>query len=357
MSYSLRKQHRFGFTLIELLVVIAIIGLLMALLLPAIQRVREASNRMRCGNNLSQIALAAHNFHNDYNIFPSAGFTHINNTSTTTAVINGVSYTFPAGARLLANGQPMTAPFQNWGFFYQILPYMEQTTLFNLPGVPGSNQSEMTIAQTPIPAYHCPSRRTPRPGPARTSTLGWFDISQNGGASASVAYTPAKCDYGVPACNLDFLPPGQTATYLQGSGPYGNRNEAGQIIVRSGGNLNIRVCSLDGGVPDGTSNTILISEKFMEVNFYGSNPGYDDNSYPNGWDNDVGPLFTSNQPMQDTRGVAGSQRMGSAHPGSWNVVMADRTVRRIRYSIQVNPILCTLIVRDDGGTINWQQAE
>jgi len=337
--------------------------------LPAIQRVREASNRMRCGNNLSQIALAAHNFHNDYNIFPSAGYAHINATGTATVTIDGVTHTVPAGARILRNGIPVAPPLQNWGWAYQILPYMEQNALYNLPA-----GQEAAIASAVIPGYYCPSRRRPGPGPARTSSLGAYDLATLGPGMASVTYNPGKCDYGFPSCMMDFVPPGQTATYTNGMGPYGDRNQAGQIIVRSGtwsGNWPIRICSLDGGVPDGTSNTILFLEKFMPPRWYGQNGGIDDNSWPNGWDNDVGPLIIQNTitrtnqtipllPMQDTNSLTVwediANRIGSPHPGSFNAVTADRTVRRIRYS--ADPItLCSLIVRDDGGTINWQQAE
>src|SRR5687768_4564776 len=105
---------RFGFTLIELLVVIAIIAVLIGLLLPAVQKVREAANRMTCSNNLKQIGLALHNFHDTYNSFPTSG-----STSGAIVRVNGV----PAGAT--------STPPQRAGTFFQILPFLEQANVYN----------------------------------------------------------------------------------------------------------------------------------------------------------------------------------------------------------------------------------
>jgi prepilin-type N-terminal cleavage/methylation domain-containing protein/prepilin-type processing-associated H-X9-DG protein len=98
--------RRRGFTLIELLVVIAIIGLLMALLLPAIQRVREASNRMRCGNNLKHIAVAVHNYVNDWKILPRTG------------------------SEITRSGC-CNANDAQWCLFARLLPYFERGDLYN----------------------------------------------------------------------------------------------------------------------------------------------------------------------------------------------------------------------------------
>src|SRR5438552_11078643 len=105
-------RHR-GFTLIELLVVIAIIAVLVGLLLPAIQKVREAANRIKCANNLKQLGLACHMFHDSHRLFPAA--------------LDTVS----AGAWL--------------GWFGQLLPYVEQDNLYTLATTGGTSSPNFTL--------------------------------------------------------------------------------------------------------------------------------------------------------------------------------------------------------------------
>src|SRR5262245_32215286 len=107
MTRSFRGSRR-AFTLIELLLVIAIIAVLIGLLLPAVQKVREAANRMQCSNHLKQIGLAFHLFQDTYRAFPTAG--------------DGVDPPRVAG--------PAVGPDQTWGWAYQLLPYLEQENLW-----------------------------------------------------------------------------------------------------------------------------------------------------------------------------------------------------------------------------------
>src|SRR5262249_33665429 len=145
-----------GFTLIELLVVIAIIAILIGLLVPAVQQVREAANRATCFNNLKQMGLAVHNHHDTYKVFPTHG---------------------DDGTIVRVNGTPAIAtsnPYQRAGVFFQILPFIEQQNVFNLT-------SDAAIRSTPIPLYFCPSRR----GPTFRNNLAGTNPQ-------------ALCDYAVP---------------------------------------------------------------------------------------------------------------------------------------------------------------
>jgi len=131
------RKQRVGFTLVELLVVIAIIGVLVALLLPAVQAAREAARRMTCGNNLKQLGLAVHNYHDTFDKFPFGV---------------GRDFQFP-------NGQPSwNTNMLTW--MVRVLPYMENKKLHNKVDYtihPGNGGPNREVRATFMASHHCPS--------------------------------------------------------------------------------------------------------------------------------------------------------------------------------------------------------
>jgi prepilin-type N-terminal cleavage/methylation domain-containing protein len=143
---SNRARRERGFTLMELLVVIAIIAILIGMLLPAVQQARESALKAQCLNNLKQIGLAFHSYHDDIGYFPNGGLTE-----------------FP-----LSGSNPYKR--WQWDWTYQILPYIEQLPLYREP-------DPFTLCQTPVKLYYCPFRRGPEVYPSGSR----FDYSGNAG--------------------------------------------------------------------------------------------------------------------------------------------------------------------------------
>jgi prepilin-type N-terminal cleavage/methylation domain-containing protein len=223
------KALRRGFTLIELLVVIAIIAILIALLLPAVQQAREAARRSQCKNNLKQIGLAMHNYHDVFNKFPPG-------------------YVYYTPSQVAAN------PAAHWSWSAFILPYIEQGVLFNQLRVGNltvdqdlNTAATSAAMQNPLPAYLCPSDNVPGVNSYAPGTGNSRSITPSGGSATFISassYVAVNNNWGVKnakATNSLDGASGSVATFYANS------------------NTNIR------DMTDGTSNTLLVGERCWKV--------------------------------------------------------------------------------------------
>jgi len=339
----MRRRH-FGFTLVELLVVIAIIGVLVALLLPAVQAAREAARRQQCASNLKQLALGGQNYHDADGIFPTGGWGY---------------FWIGDADRGFKRNQP-------GGWVFNILPYVEQGNLHKLAGdgdrnLVGAAQraGALQVVQSPLDLIRCPSRRIQNVHPKPAD--GNYYANNCGAATGSPV--AGRSDYAIncgdrvrtepnwdPAGGTGGMTfpgnrPGNTLSYAVaeafkwGWNSQGvpdplpaNYNDltdpntlTGVSFIRSEINLK--------HVSDGSSQTYLIGEKYLNPLNYESGTDQGDNeTWCTGFNNDN---FRSANlaPMGDTPGVSDPNRFGSAHPTGWFVSWCDGHVDFQSYEI------------------------
>jgi prepilin-type N-terminal cleavage/methylation domain-containing protein len=304
---SAPRPSRAAFTLIELLVVIAIIAILIGLLLPAVQSVREAANRTQCANNLKQIGLACQLYHDQFKALPPSR---------------------------------LTAESPSWA--WSILPNLEQQNIFvkwplgwpypcippGGPITPEALAEAEVVLSTPIPVYFCPSRRDPESDIIKTR------ISQ------------------VANCLLTVGIPGSTGDYAASIGTtgvdYPLPSTNGGAPIPPNGVFQSVVGVRFAEITDGLSNTILVGEKHVPWGQFGQYP----------WDCNV---YDGHNPVCNTRAAGPSfplavsrtdlgWKFGSYHPALCQFAFCDGSVRPVFNTI--DPVTLGLLAqRNDGQPI------
>lgn len=285
---------RRAFTLIEILVVIAILAILIVLLVPAVQKVRAASMRTVCENNLKQIGLGMQQHLGTYKVFPSNGgwdgsqtILDVNNVPITIAThdfTTNATYKFGVG-------DPKFKPKDQTGSWaFSILPYVDQTPLY-----------ENRDWSTPMPLYNCRARRHPQ---AKTVVTGDAE-----GIYTSGGWSWARTDYGINLNACDNRP-----------NVYG-----------------------ESRFSDGLSNTVMIGEKAYNVIVQGPSWYYDEGYFTGG---SKGTGRDAPGISRDGPNINYKDNWGSPHAGVALFLLADGTVRPL--SFDIDPFLMSALLTPDG---------
>lgn len=353
MSDITKKEGRSGFTLVELLVVIAIIGILIGMLLPAVQQVREAARRTQCLNNLRQTGLAAINFESANMNFPTQG------------AINGAF--FRGGLERPTRG------VENLSWIFQILPFMEQQNLANRRAatrVLGVDANGNSLVGESIPSLSCPSRGARffttialEPGRHFISDYGSYWTTNNDARLLTgEPQTPTTSD-------LSRARPGNDWQSTRWRGLIVPSGEFVADSTAPGGFALSRISRVGyGNLSDGSSNTMLMAEKGAWSSHY--NP-VQNSRYPNGNNffgnienrGIVGPFHanargnfagvgsTASAYADTERTLSQLGGFGSAHPGTFNTVLGDGSTHAVSLDV-LRLAFVRLGVRNDGGLTN-----
>jgi prepilin-type N-terminal cleavage/methylation domain-containing protein/prepilin-type processing-associated H-X9-DG protein len=293
-----RRGNPAAFTLVELLVVIAIIGILIGMLLPAVQAVRESGRNLTCRNQVRQIGLAFQLHHEQRRFFPTGGFEYW----APPTFVNGVT----------ATGRQQDA---SWAF--QILPYVEAQEVWRGIGADDVSRQIAAIAFVQ-PLYFCPTRRPPQ-------SLTYASTDYGGAALAGRELTHGLIDY--------------AGGNLAGTG----------LLVRSGIDVQVPPTRV-ADVTDGVASTLAVAEKRLNVRLLGQWQQDDNEGYTAGWDHDT-MRSTAIAPARDHRGdTDGSDAFGSSHPATFNAAFADGSVQSLSYDIDAT-VFSRLGSISDGGSV------
>jgi len=326
----MRTQVKGGFTLVELLVVIAIIGILIALLLPAVQAAREAARAAHCSNNLKQIGLAFHQHEEAVGFFPTGGW--------------GCKWT----------GDPSRDVDENQpgGWIYNVLPYLEQQALHDLPEdgqpdvvTPQQLTGAVTMSATPVATFVCPSRRAAIAYPYVLDSS-W---DQPNGVTSTTATKRAANDYSVNVGDVEPFEKAYPASYA----------DVPTFVWSSNSNMHgisyYRSKTKVSDIRDGTSSTYMVCEKYLNPDYYiTGQDGSDNHPMYEGYDRDINvssgletPAASYFPPTRDKRGTSLTLHMGSTHSAGFQTVFCDGSVRMIKYYINATTH-CRLSNRQDG---------
>lgn len=306
------RRSRAAFTLVELLVVIAIIGILVALLLPAVQSAREAARRMQCSNHLKQIGLAALNHESTQGYYPSCGW----------------------GWAWVGDPDRGFGKRQPGGWIYSSLPYCEQQNIYLLAkGAPDAATKKKLTAQmtmTSIPMFNCPSRR-----PAKPFTASYAGAPKNA-YNADDTPTHARSCYAVNAGTI------ANNSIMGTNNPSLYENDDPSVVNVGAASCNgvsyYRSEVTIGDIKDGTTNTYYAGEKNINASQYTSGQdGADNTSMYQGHDWDVVRWANKDcMPAADRPGYQPLSVFGGAHTGGFISVFCDGSVHLINYSIDID---------------------